>query len=129
MPHKYVPLARSLLEARGYADVPRPDTRDCNFVMGDAKGHLIDFHTYTFDEQGELVFGLPYPPDSLTGTGSVLGRSVRCITPQWLVQFHTGYPFDENDYQDVSALCQRYHLELPAEIALFEQGKVKPNDV
>ena len=50
MPHNYVPLARSLLEARGYADVPRPDTRDCNFVLGDKFGHLIDFHTYTFDE-------------------------------------------------------------------------------
>ena len=121
MPHNYVPLARSLLEARGYADVPRPDTRDCNFVLGDKFGHLIDFHTYTFDEQGRLIFGLPYPPDSLTGVGSVLGHPVRCITPQWLVQFHTGYPFDENDYRDVSLLCRRYHLALPAEHVAFEE--------
>lgn len=121
MPHKYVPLTRALLEGRGYVDVPRPDTRDCNFVLGDDCGHLIDFHTFTFDEQGELIFGLPYPLDSLTGVGSVLGHPVRCITPQWLVQFHTGYSFDENDYRDVSALCRRYHLELPAEYAAFEE--------
>jgi lincosamide nucleotidyltransferase A/C/D/E len=68
-----------------------------------------------------LIFGLPYPPDSLTGVGSVLGHPVRCITPQWLVQFHTGYPFDENDYRDVSLLCRRYHLALPAEHVAFEE--------
>lgn len=123
MPHRFVPLARSLLEASGYTDVPRTDTRDCNFVLGDAKGHLIDFHTYTFDENGQLVFGLPYPPNSLTGIGSVLGRSVRCITPQWLVQFHTGYAIDENDYRDVSLLCTHYHMELPSEYAAFLQMK------
>jgi lincosamide nucleotidyltransferase A/C/D/E len=127
MPHKYVPLARSLLEARGYTDVPRTDTRDCNFVLGDAIGHLIDFHTYTFDKKGELVFGLPYPPDSLTGTGSILGRPVRCITPHWLIQFHTGYSIDENDYWDISRLCQHYHLELPVEYVAFGKNKKKSN--
>jgi lincosamide nucleotidyltransferase A/C/D/E len=119
MPHKYVPQARSLLEARGYTDVERTDTRDCNFVLGDELGHLVDFHTYTFDEQGNLVFGLPYPPESLTGHGSILGHLVRCITPEQLVQFHTGYAFDENDYRDVKALCQRFHIEMPAEYAAY----------
>ncbi len=127
MPHKYVPLARSLLEARGFTDVPRPDTRDCNFVLGDELGHLVDFHTYTFDELGYLVFGLAYPPDSLTGAGSMLGHPVRCITAQWLVQFHTGYDFDENDVRDVSALCQRFHLEMPVEYQAFELDKGMQN--
>jgi len=31
--HKDVPKLRALLEARGYKDVLRDDTRDCNFVM------------------------------------------------------------------------------------------------
>lgn len=123
MPHRYVPLARSLLEARGYSDVPRTDTRDCNFVLGDERGHLIDFHTYTYDEQGNLTFGLAYPPDSLTGSGSVLGYPVRCITPQWLIQFHTGYAFDDDDFHDVSALCQRFHLKMPEEYVTYEQEK------
>ena len=122
MPHKHVPLARSLLETRGYHDVERTDTRDCNFVLGDEQGHLVDFHTYTFDEQGNLIFGLPYPPESLTGQGSILGHPVRCITPEWLLQFHTGYAFDENDYRDVCALCQRFHLEMPAEYTAFSEG-------
>ncbi len=123
MPHIYVPLARALLEARGYKDVPRPDTRDCNFVLGDSLGHLIDFHTYTYDEQGRLVFGLPYPLDSLNGMGSIKGYPVKCITPEWLVKFHTGYQFDENDYHDVKALCQRFGIEMPAEYEAFEKKK------
>jgi lincosamide nucleotidyltransferase A/C/D/E len=122
MPHCYVPLARALLEAKGYVDVPRTDTRDCNFVLGDEHGHLVDFHTYTFDESGNLVVGLPYPPDSLTGIGSLLGHPVQCITPQWLIKFHTGYAFDENDYQDVKALCQRFHVTLPDEYEAFEKA-------
>jgi lincosamide nucleotidyltransferase A/C/D/E len=32
--HKDVAQVRALLEARGYKDVPRDDTRDCNFVYG-----------------------------------------------------------------------------------------------
>ena len=127
MPHRYVPLARTLLEARGYTDVLRTDTRDCNFVLGDEQGHLVDFHTYTFDEQGKLIFGLPYPPESLTGQGSILGHPVRCITPEWLIQFHTGYAFDENDFRDVKALCNRFHLKMPAEYAVFgEKIQKKP---
>lgn len=39
LPHKYVPKVRELLEARGYKDIPREDTRDCNFVLGDNIGH------------------------------------------------------------------------------------------
>lgn len=125
MPHRFVPLARALLEARGYTDVPRTDTRDCNFVLGDLQGHLVDFHTYTFDEQGNLIFGLPYPPESLTGHGSILGHPVRCITPEQLVQFHTAYAFDENDYRDVKALCNRFHLKMPREYAAFDENHAK----
>src|SRR5712672_2670106 len=49
IPHKDVVLIRTLLEARGYRDVPRDDTRDCNFVLGDNQGRQVDVHTYTFD--------------------------------------------------------------------------------
>jgi len=48
--HKDVPQIRSLLEARGYQDVPRDDTRDCNFMPGDDQVHLVDIHSCTFDE-------------------------------------------------------------------------------
>ena len=117
--HRDVPALRALLEARGYADVPHNDTRDCNFVMGDDQGHQIDIHSYTFDAAGKLTFGIAYPPDSLTGAGSIGGHTVKCITAEWMVKFHTGYPLDENDYRDVKALCLRFGIPMPAEYAKF----------
>jgi lincosamide nucleotidyltransferase A/C/D/E len=122
MTHKHVPVLRALLESQGYWDVPRDDTRQCNFVLGDEQGHLVDIHTYSFDEQGKLIFGVPYPPDSLGGRGTILGCLVHCITPEWLVQFHTGYALDENDYHDVCLLCARFKLELPDEYSGFRSG-------
>ncbi len=115
--HRDVPRIRRLLEARGYQDVPRDDTRDCNFVLGDDEGHMIDVHTYEFDANGKLVYGLAYPPDSLNGSGRINGLTVRCITSEWMVKFHSGYKLDGDDYHDVKLLCQKFGFELPAEFA------------
>jgi len=117
--HKDVPKLRALLEAHGYRDVPRDDTRDCNFVMGNDQGHEVDFHSYTFDAHGKLVFGVEYPLRSLTGTGSIQGYRVKCISAEWMVKFHSGYELDENDYRDVSALCERFGIALPVEYESF----------
>ncbi len=128
--HKDVPQVRALLEARGYADVPRDDTRDCNFVLGNEAGHLVDFHSFTFDDARNLTFGVAYPFDSLQGHGAIDGAPVRCITPEWMVKFHTGYPLDENDYHDVKVLCQHFGYEIPAEYAEFiarDQEKLSKN--
>jgi lincosamide nucleotidyltransferase A/C/D/E len=124
--HRDVPQIRALLEARNYVDVPRDDTRDCNFVLGDESGHLIDFHSYTFDAAENLIFGVEYPYDSLKGSGAIGGLSVRCITPEWMVKFHSGYKLDENDYHDVMLLCQHFGIELPAE---YEDFELKENEL
>lgn len=121
--HKDVPQIRALLEAHGCHDIQRDDTRDCNFVLGDDYGHEIDIHSYTFDANGELIFGIAYPYDSMRGSGLINGRSVRCITPQWLVSFHTGYPPDENDFLDVKNLCNHFNLEIPSEFDKFVTSK------
>jgi aminoglycoside N3'-acetyltransferase len=120
--HRHVPTVRALLEERGYHDVTRDDTRDCNFVMGDEMGRLIDFHTYTFDENGQLTFGLDYPPESLTGSGTVAGVPVRCITPEWMVKFHSGYELDQGDYHDVRLLCEKFGIPLPDEYGRFTEA-------
>jgi lincosamide nucleotidyltransferase A/C/D/E len=128
--HREVPRLRALLEARGFKDVPRDDTRDCNFVLGDDLGHQVDVHSYTFDSAGNHVFGVEYPAESLTGTGSLKGYPVKCISPEWMVKFHTGYELDENDYRDVRALCQRFDIEMPSEYGKFEKKaaelKIRP---
>ena len=117
--HKDVTQIRALLEARGFKDIPRDDTWECNFVLGDDRGRQVDIHSYTFDEGGNNVYGVAYPFDSLTGIGSINGHCVKCISPAWLVKFHTGYELDENDYHDVRALCLRFGIPLPAEYAEF----------
>jgi lincosamide nucleotidyltransferase A/C/D/E len=119
VPHADVPKLRALLDARGFVEAPRDDSWECNFVLADASGHEVDVHSYTFDAAGNCVFGVPYPFDSLTGRGQIAGDAVDCISPEWLVQFHTGYPLDEDDYHDVAALCARFGLELPAEYDRF----------
>ncbi len=54
--HQDVPALRALLGAKGYRDVPRADTRDCNFVLGDDQGHEVDVHSYTFDAEGRNIY-------------------------------------------------------------------------
>ena len=44
---------------------------------------------------------------------------VECITPDWLVRFHSGYPVDETDWADVSALCERFGIPMPSESLRF----------
>jgi lincosamide nucleotidyltransferase A/C/D/E len=117
--HKDVPKVRALLEALGYKDVPHPDSWECNFVMGDDQGHEVDLHSYTFDADGKQVFGVAYPLEALTGSGSIQGYTVKCIDPEWLVKFHTGYELDENDYHDVVVLCKRFGFALPVEYERF----------
>lgn len=119
MRHADVPKLRALLAGRGYREVPRDDSWECNFVLADALGHELDVHSYTFDEAGNPIFGVPYPAASLTGTGVIDGYPVACIDPVWMVRFHTGYELDMDDYRDVSALCARFGIELPAEYKRF----------
>lgn len=119
MQHSDTARVRALLEACGYSEVPRDDSWECNFVLGDAHGRQIDVHSYTFDAAGRLAKGVPYPIDSLGGQGMLAGFPVRCIEPEWLVKFHTGYAIDENDYRDVKALCQQFGIAMPEDYRPF----------
>jgi len=70
-----VPVAVAALQRRGYAPMPRPDTRAWNFVLGDDTGRQIDFHVIVLDEHGRGLYGPPengkyYPAEALTGKGT-----------------------------------------------------------
>ena len=119
--HKDVPKLRELLGARGYREIARDDSWECNFVLADESGHEIDVHSYTFDAQGNNIFGVPYPADSLTGSGTIAGHPVDCISAEWMVSFHTGYQLASDDYHDVSALCERFGIEIPPEYSKFRE--------
>ena len=120
--HKDVQKIRALLEAKGYQEVPWGDTWECNFVLGDDSGHLLDVHSCTFDEAGNNVFGVKYPFESLKGSGSINGFPVNCITPEWMLKFHSGYKLDENDYHDIKLICNRFGFEIPKEYDEFARG-------
>lgn len=126
--HQDVPQVRALLEACGYKEVPRDDSWACNFVLGDDQGHEIDFHSCTFDAEGNNIFGVAYPYASLQGAGSINGFPVRCVPADWLVKFHTGYKLDENDYRDVKALCQEFGLTIPADYAEFIRAEARKKE-
>jgi lincosamide nucleotidyltransferase A/C/D/E len=115
--HQDVPLLRTLLGTRGYRDVPREDTKDWNFVLGDGQGHEVDVHSFTLDAEGRHVYGIEYPADSLTGIGSVNGRAVKCIAAKHVARFRAGFELRETDIQDVQALHKRFGIPIPKEHA------------
>ena len=118
--HKGVPKLRELLESRGYKEIPRDDSWVCNFVLADESGREVDVHSYTLDTEGNCIFGLPYPAESLTGKGIIDGHPVNCISPEWMIKFHIGYKLDANDYHDVLLLSERFEIEIPAEYGRFQ---------
>ena len=119
--HHDVPKLRALFESHGYTEILRDDTSAFNFVLADEVGHMVDVHTYIFDAEGNNIFGCPYPLHALTGRGTIAEQHVDCISPECIVAFHTGYEPDLNDYRDVSALCERFGIDLPGEYDKFRE--------
>ena len=133
-PHKDLDIAiqaqqvlqfEKFLAAKGYRRIKREIERPFNFVLADNSGREIDVHVISLNEHGDGIYGhqqdgVMYPRDSLTGTGLIDGRVVRCISPQWMVRFHSGYELTEKDYRDVSALCEEFGLALPDEYSRFK---------
>jgi lincosamide nucleotidyltransferase A/C/D/E len=117
--HRHVPELRRLPGKRGFAEIRVPDTRECNFVLGDKRGRRVDVHSYTFDDKGNNVFGGAYKPEHLTGAGRIAGRPVKCVPPEHMVSFRSGYELYANDYLDVRALCERFGIALPEECERF----------
>ncbi len=127
---KDVPKLREVLGARGYKDVERDDTSAWNFVSGDSKGHQVDVHAVIFDENGNGLYGpvergTMFPAASLTGTGKVNGRAVKCISAEYMVKFISLwlYKHRDKDFNDVFALCDKFHLEYPEELLKIQNKK------
>jgi lincosamide nucleotidyltransferase A/C/D/E len=113
-----------LLEARGYQEIKLEIRRPHNFVLADNHGHEIDIHVIVLDEHGNGIYGPVekgemYPADALAGLGIIAGQTVRCISPEWMIKFHSGYELKEKDSKDVAALCKKFAIELPAEYERF----------
>lgn len=110
---------REALEARGYREVLRDDSRPINFVLSDTgreAGRIVDFHVIVLDAEGNGDYGdekAAFPAWGLTGTGQIGGLAVRCLSLELLVQFHQGYPLRDKDFHDVARLCEKFSIPLP----------------
>jgi GNAT superfamily N-acetyltransferase len=116
-----LPRLLEILEKDGFrrTEAGRP----FNFVLRDAKARKVDVHTVVFDGSGNGLYGPPspegkqemYEAGALTGRGVVGGQAVRCVSPDFLMTYYTGYPISPTDAQDVQQLHRRFGLDLPAE--------------
>lgn len=110
------------LRERGYAVVRGgPPT---SFELTDSKGRQVDVHPVVFAESGDGVYRLEsgenwiYPTSGFAGVGYVLGRQVRCLTPEVQMLCHTGYEPHRTSFDDVTALSRRFGIPLPEEYRL-----------
>jgi lincosamide nucleotidyltransferase A/C/D/E len=109
---------REYLQIQGYKEVERDEDKKWDFVLADTKGHEIDVHSFTLDSDGLIIEKDEYPDGSLDGLGVVGGHRVRCVAPKYLVQFHTRHEPKEKDHKDVSALCEKFGIDMPEEYNL-----------
>ena len=108
-----VEKANELLKDIGYFNKPTPDDKEWNYVMENPDELLVDIHVFEFDKSGKNIYGVKYPKDSLTGTGYINGKLVRCISPEWMLKFKTSYKPEKKDINDVKALSKKFGLEVP----------------
>ncbi|NLE83472.1 MAG: hypothetical protein GX603_03045 [Chloroflexi bacterium] len=125
---QYLPRLLNILRRLDYQYLPRADEWLHNFVLENGAGHQVDLHSFVRNSKGQIIGGVQYPGDSLTGQGRIAGMNVACIHPEWLVDFHLGYDFDHQDYMDVQYICNLFKINLPPEYQeyadrLYERGE------
>lgn len=104
----------------GFIDVHTNDHTEWNFVMGTPDGKNFDFHVLERRADGNYNYGPSANPvlvtaESLTGNGTIGGRTVRCPTPEFQIDSHRGYTLKETDMHDVTALNGKFGVALHPE--------------
>ncbi len=105
---------RAVLIARGFANDARDERTNWNYVMKDTSGRSVDVHVFEYDEHGRNTYGVAYPHGSLTGTGTLAGREVRCVAAEWMFRFKTAYSPSDKDIHDVERLAEKFAFTVPA---------------
>jgi len=111
--------AVAALAAVGYAVVI--DQLPTRLVLGDDRGHRVDLHPVHFDAAGagvQIGFDGPlhYPRDGFT-RGTISGQPVDCFSAALQLRFHSGYPPQAKDRQDMQRLAEWTGISLPAALA------------
>lgn len=102
----------------GYTEIRTwPDSPEV-FVLRAADDRRVDVHPVRFSAQGDGVQKIEgrkdwtYPATGFTGTGTIAGRTVRCLTPEVQVLCHAAYELKESDAHDMRALHERFGVDL-----------------
>lgn len=110
---RHLKALKGYLESLGYTEIKRDKDKMWDLVLEDAEGHEIEVHAFVFDDQG-LVIEEPYwdgySSDSLTGTGSIDGKIVRCVSLKQLIKTHdeAKRTLKKTDYVDMEALQKKF---------------------
>lgn len=94
-----------------------------SLVFRDGRGRRVDCHPLVFDEGGEgwqaNLRGEPFrwPREHLAARGRIHGRPARCISARLQLLWHGHEAYDDVDWNDVRALCRRFGLTAPPELA------------
>ena len=105
--------AREVLLSLGFVDAARDDCSEWNYAMADASNRSVDVHVFDYDERGRNIYGVAYPHGSLSGTGMLAGREVRCVAASWMFVFKTAYPPSGKDLHDVNTLAEKFGFSVP----------------
>ncbi len=112
------------VEAAGQALAPlgyrlETDERPVRVVFAGPGSRGVDLHTVVFDEGGGGVQPQPhggtfrYPAEGFSGTGTVAGRTMPCLSADVQLACHVGYEPGEKDRHDVALLVERFGLTPP----------------
>lgn len=116
---------RAVEELAFWHDKESKPEMPARFVMRDQSGRAVDFHPLAFDRRGDGWQQLSesgrawghHPAEDLRATGSIGGRSVRCISPRLHVRFRMGYEWSDRDEHDLRVLAERVGAAVPPPIA------------
>jgi lincosamide nucleotidyltransferase A/C/D/E len=108
------PAVVAALANAGFAETL--DWRPVRFVVTDPHGREIDLHPLIFAADGSAVQASPDPehpfayPASCFDTGTILGTTVPCLSPEQQVYFHQGYEPADHDRHDMARLRQAFGI-------------------
>lgn len=109
--------ALKLLKQSGYTEYFVKDSTPWNFVYS-REEERIDFHVVRFDSNGKGIYGpvergVFYPAYAFGSRGTINGHVVRCISPRYQLESHSGYVLRKKDLQDIDLLSKKIKLEYP----------------
>lgn len=115
--HQQVPPLLHFLSKLGYQHLPRGEQWEYHFFLEDDRGHQVDLRTYVTDAAGEIIGGVVYPSEALTGKGRIAQMDVACVDAHYLIASHQERSAGVKDCQALRYLCNLFKIDLPVELS------------